>query len=211
MVSTMKCRLFPIIIALIIIISTPLTAKTNANISKLLESYKKLNTWQATLSQTNYYKQSGTSLKSSGSMYFKQGSLAIRYTKPMEQALLVQDGKVTIYDKSANTVLKTRLQSAVQSLNPAEIISAYCQNSTITKLSSRDSVVTYSLKPLKDDNISEIRFSMYAKTGYVQQLTYFDKQQNYVKLEFTKMKVNQPISPSVWKLSLPKNVRVLEN
>jgi outer membrane lipoprotein-sorting protein len=210
MASEMKTKI-TLLLALLLLFCGSLSAdKLNDAYQKMLLSYGKLTSWQAVLSQTNYFKQPNTTLQSSGNFYYQKGKIAIRYSKPQIQILLVQNGTVTMYDKSANTALKSRLTSSVQSLDPVGIIRTYWGKSTKTLLKSKTGYTAMSLKPKNAAQIKEIRFTLANATGYVNQLTYFDPQGNSVTVAFSKMQVNKQIPASVWKLNLPSNARVME-
>lgn len=177
---------------------------------KMLDTYGKLNSWQAAISQTNYFKQAQTTLTSNGSFYYQKGKIAIRYNKPNEQYVLVKDGKITIYDKAAQTAVRTALDSSVQSLNPVEIIKAYWNQSDLSMTAVKNGKVTVTLGPRNNSQIKQIRFTLDCKTNYVTMLTYTDTQGNSVSLSFTKIKANPAIAASVWTLPIPKTVKIME-
>lgn len=197
---------------LLIILCNVLTASPiEVAYNKMLNSYSRLNSWQAVINQTNYFVQTKTSLKSSGNFYFQKGKIAIRYNKPNEQRMLIQKGIVTIYDKSSNSYMKTELVSAVQSLNPAEIVKSYWQKSDNTVMSSTRESTVISIKPKKDEQIKEIKATIANKSGYITRFVYTDIQGNTVTISFTGMKVNKAIAASVWNLNIPANAKGLSN
>ncbi len=177
---------------------------------KMLAAYGKVSSWQASLAQINYFADSKATLTSAGRFYYQKNRLAIRYSKPGEQVLLVSGGKVTIYDKASRAAVKSDLSSTVQSLEPVGIIKSYWQNSTRQLLKSDPGFTSVQLKPKGDPQISRISFTLSNKTGYVTKLTYVDLAGNSVTVAFSGLKVNKAIPASVWKLNLPPGVQVME-
>lgn len=177
---------------------------------KMLNSYGKLSTWQADISQTNYFSQTKSKLVSSGVFFYNKKAVSIRYTKPNEQSLLIKDGIVTIYDKNSKTAVKSQLISTVQSLNPVEIVKSYWQKSEKAFVQSKDGIDTITLKPIKDNQVKELTVSLNSKNGFVTKLIYKDKQDNSVSISFTKMKANKPIPTSAFQLVIPKDVKVIQ-
>ncbi len=178
--------------------------------NKMLATYAKVNSWQAAITQSNYFAQSQSTLKSSGTFYFQRGKVAIYYTKPQVQYLLVTDGKVTIYDQAARSAMRSGLLSSVQSLNPVEIVKTYWNASQKSLVQSVQGTTAILLKPKSDKQIKEITVTLQNSTGYVKKLSYRDISGNTVSLSFTSGKVNQAIPKKIWNLPIPKSVKVLE-
>lgn len=197
------------IVSLLVLTAMP-AVTLNEHYQKMLSAYAKLNTWQAELSQTNYFKEADTSLKSSGAFYYQKGEVCIRYHKPNEQVLMIRDKRVTVYDKSSNIVVKSALITSVQSLDPVEIVKTYWKSSEKTLSSDTGKQAVISLRPKSDKQIREILVTLDSRTGYVNKLSYTDPQNNSVEIAFTKMQINKPIPASVWKLDLPPGVQVFE-
>ncbi len=203
-------RLFLITILMVLFCSILEADKAEDAYQKMITAYSKLTTWQAVINQTNYYIQTKTTLKSTGNFYYQKGKIAIKYNKPNEQSLLIRNGVMTMYDKSSNTAMETSLVSAVQSLNPVEIIKTYWQKSTKTCLPGDAGFTSISIVPKSDKQIKEIKAQIDAKSGYITQLIYIEKQGNSVTITFNKLVINKPIQESAWKLNIPKNANILK-
>jgi outer membrane lipoprotein-sorting protein len=201
---------FIIFLLLILSANLLLADKVEDSYQQMLKAYGKLSSWQSVINQNNYYAQTKTNLKSSGNFYFQPGKIAIRYTKPGIQFLIVKNGYVTIYDKSSNTAMKSKLISSVQSLNPVEIVKTYWQKSE-KKLLSVDGIVEFiSIKPTSDPQIKEIKIRIDSTTNLITKLIYTDKQNNTVAIEFANLRINKVIPASIWDITIPKNATVLE-
>ena len=202
----------PIFLALLLLLAISLSgAQTlNERYLQMQKTYGRLSSWQAAIRQTNYFFDTKASLVSSGSFHYQKGRIDIRYAKPSEQVLLVEAGKVTVYDASSNTVIKSRITTDLQSLDPVQIIKTYWQKSEKKLLSSKDAKAVIKLRPKNDKQLKELIFTLNSKTGYVMALTYTDTGNNSVTIEFTSIKVNKTIPASVWKLDIPKGAQVIE-
>lgn len=207
----MKIKLF-LLPALLALFSLSFAAvKAEAQLDSLVKKYGELTSWQAVINQTNFFKQSDTTLHSEGNFYWQKGKLCLRYSKPQEQVLLVKDGTVTVYDKSAQTAVRTALSSDLQSLDPIAVVKNYKQYSEISSFQTANGYTTYLLKPTDDPQVKEIRIRISPRTNYIDQFSYVDRQGNKVTLEFKNLKINSAIPASVWKLQLPKGVQLIEN
>lgn len=204
----LNLRYLCLLLSMLIMMNTLTAATVDDLYNKMISAYGKLNSWQGTVSQTNVYKQSGSSLKSTGTFYFQKGKLAIRYNKPNEQHLIVQNGKLSVYDKANNTVFTSTLDSAIGSLNPVEIVKSYWAKSQHKLLSTAGGFSEVKLTPSSDPNVRDITLKIETKTGYIHSLQYSDKQGNSMSIAFTKIKLNPTIAASVFKLSYPKTAKV---
>ncbi|MFO7659296.1 MAG: outer-membrane lipoprotein carrier protein LolA [Candidatus Cloacimonadaceae bacterium] len=206
----MKIKILLITVVFLLGLTALQSVNLDESYGKMLAAYGKLNSWQAEIRQTNYFKDSETTLNSTGNFYYQKGRIAIRYDKPNEQYLLVQDGRVTVYDKSARTAVRTKLTAQVQSLDPVQIIKTYWEGSEKTIVAGKNNQLTITLVPGLDKQVKKLVFNLDSRTGYVNQLSYTDAQDNSVGLSFIKTKFNQKIPDSVWKLPIPPNVKIME-
>lgn len=203
-------KFIAILLIFICLISVLQADKVDDTYQRMLKGYSKLSSWQAVINQTNYFNQTQTTLKSTGIFYYQNKKIAIKYNKPNEQSLIIKDGALTMYDKNSNAVIKSRLTTAVQSLNPVEIVKTYWQKSEKVVLQSTGQSDVLSIKPKKDEQIKDIRVTVNHNTGLISKLIYLDKQGNSVTVTFSKMKVNKSIPDTIWTLKYPKNAQVFE-
>ena len=177
---------------------------------KMISAYGKLNSWKAVINQTNKFQQSNSTLKSTGTFYYQRGKLAIRYNKPNEQQLVIQNGKLEIYDKSNNTVYKSTLDSAVGSLNPVEIVKSYWAKSSHAITGTAKGFSTLKIIPRQDPSIQDITLKVETSTGYIHQFQYTDKAGNSLNISFIKIKLNPSLPTAVFKLNYPKTAKIFE-
>ena len=196
---------------LFLLLASQLYAAPADDIYKKLEnSYKGLSSWQANVSQTNYFKQINTSTTFTGMIYFKPGRLLVNYTKPYLQRMQIQEGVVTIYDSQSNTIFRTAMLPEFGKMNPVEILQHYWKISKvkITKTDKNNSYVN--LIPEKDQLIRSMDAVIRSSDGIVQELSYNDFNGNKVSYKFTNIKRNQSISDALWKYKYPENAQVIE-
>lgn len=203
-------RVLTILLILLSLTAFLYSNELDESYQKMLTAYGDLKSWQAEIKQTNYFIATQTTLNSEGAIFFQKGQISIRYNKPNEQYMLVRDSKVTVYDKASKTAARMNLTAAVQSLNPPEIIKTFWAKSQKTLAHEKDNLVAITLTPHKDNQIKQIRFIMNRKTGYITQFFYLDKEKNSVLINFAKIKTNQSIPESVWKLPIPPDVKIMD-
>lgn len=206
----MKTKVLFFILLLLLVTALLQADKVDDTYKKMTKAYAELTSWQAIINQTNYFAQTKTKLSSSGKFYYKKNQIAIRYSKPNEQVLLIKGGKVTMFYKSSNAVVKSELVSAVQALNPIEIIKLYWDKSNKTIKEKTDTKTAIVLNLKNDNQIKDVSFTLDNKTGLITSFLYTDKQGNTVSMNFTEMKVNKPIPETVWKLVVPKDAIIYE-
>lgn len=181
------------------------------------ELYKKLSTthagissYQANVTQSNYYPQLKKTITYTGTMYFSSGKMLMHFTKPGVQRLLIENGQVQLYDAMSNTLYKGEIMPQYGRMNPLEILQLYWDRSTVSVTSQKGDIVNVSLKPVKDTMLKSLSASVNYKSGLVQSLSYQDSGGNSVSYSFSGIKLNGGIPASVWKYSIPKDVQVIQ-
>jgi len=161
----MKAKILFFILLLLLVTALLQADKVDETYKKMTKAYAELTSWQAVINQTNHFAQTKTKLSSSGRFYYKKNQIVIRYSKPNEQVLLIKGGKMTMFDKSSNAVVKSELVSAVQTLNPVEIIKLYWDKSNRSIKKSTDANTSIVLNLNNDSQIKDISFTLENKTG----------------------------------------------
>jgi outer membrane lipoprotein-sorting protein len=183
---------------------------TDALYNKLQAAYDKLTSFQAAVSQNNYYTQVKKSITYTGNIYFTQGRMLMHFTKPGIQRLLIQNGKVELYDAGSKTVFKSPMQPEFGRMNPVEILQLYWTKSSVTVVSEDKTNATVKLMPAKDDMVNSLSATLNKSSGIVSKLSYTDKSGNSVTYSFSNIKLNGSIPASVWKYEYPKGTQIVE-
>lgn len=205
----MKRILLLSIIALLLI---PLGAITSSELyTKLQNAYKGINSYQASVSQTNYYPQLKKSITYTGTMYFSGSRMLMHFDKPNLQRLIIENNKATLYDALSNTIFTSDIQPQYGRMNPLEILQLYWDRSQVTIGNTKNDLVEITLKPNKDAMLNSLTATINVKTGMVQKLGYQDSAANSVSYTFSNIKINQGIPASVWSFSYPKDAQRIDN
>lgn len=177
---------------------------------KMRAAYGSLKTYQAELSQSNYYPQLKRTISYNGKIYFTPGRMLMSFSSPSVQRLQIRDGQVELYDASSKTLLRAPMQPEFGKMNPVEILDLYWQKSRVSVTSETARQASVSLKPKSDKLISSLSATLDKKSGLVTSLSYSDKSGNKVTYKFSGIKTNAAIPSSVWNFSYPKDVQVIE-
>lgn len=201
-------------IALLLILAALLASlaavSTQDLYKKLSSAHAGISSYQASVSQSNYYPQLKKTITYTGTMYFSGGRMLMHFTKPGVQRLLIENGQVQLYDAMSNTLYKGEIMPQFGRMNPLEILQLYWDRSTVSITGQKGDIVSVSLKPVKDPMLKSLSASVNYKSGLVQSLSYSDSGGNRVSYSFSGIKLNAGIASSVWKYSYPKNVQVIQ-
>ena len=115
--------------------------------SKLQTTYKNLSSFQAVLQQSNYYPQLKKTVTYSGRIYFTQGRMLMKFTKPSEQYLKIENNRVELYDAASNTLFQSAVQAQFGRMNPVEILQFYWDKSAVTVTASGKNSASVKLVP----------------------------------------------------------------
>jgi outer membrane lipoprotein carrier protein len=189
----------------------PLAAiSTQELYTKLSTAHAKISTYQANVSQSNYYPQLKKTISYSGTMYFSSGKMLMSFTKPSVQRMLIEGEAVQLYDAQSNTLFIGEIMPQFGRMNPLEILQLYWDRSTVSITSQKGDIVNVSLKPTRDPMLRSLSAAVNAKTGLLNSVSYQDSGGNSVTYSFSGIKLNGSIPASVWKYTYPKNVQIIQ-
>lgn len=177
---------------------------------KIAKTYGSLSSFQAVIKQDNYFAQLDKSITYHGNIYFTKGRMVIRYNKPYFQRLSVSGGIVELYDSQSNTVFRSKMRPEFGKMNPVEILQLYWKKSTVNIQQGKGNLVNVFLKPFDDPVIVSISAVVNSESGIVQSLTWTNRNNDKVTYNFSHIKTNAKIPPSVWQYTYPKDVQVVE-
>ena len=178
--------------------------------SKLQSAYKNISSFQADLQQSNYYPQLKKTVTYSGKIYFTPGRMLMKFTKPSEQYLKIENNRVELYDAASNTLFQSAVQPQFGRMNPVEILQLYWDKSTVSVTSASKNAASVKLVPKQDDLVTSLTATLSPSTGIVSRLGYTDKSGNSVTYSFSSIKQNASIPASVWQVNPPKNVQIIK-
>lgn len=177
---------------------------------KLQSAYKGLASFQAELSQTNYYPQLKRSVTYTGKIYFTPGRMLMRFSKPSQQSLLIRSGRVELYDSASNTLYRGEVLPQFGRMNPVEILQLYWSKSAVSLVSEDKANAKVKLVPRDDELVQSLTATLSKSSGIVSNLAYTDKQGNSVTYKFSGIRLNAGIAASVWDITYPKGTQIIE-
>ena len=200
------------IITLILLLSCNLlfSISSEALYQKIAGTYGSLSSFQAVIKQDNYFAQLNKSISYEGNIYFTKGKMVIRYNKPYFQRLSVSGGMVELYDSQSKTMFRSKMRPEFGKMNPVEILQLYWKKSTVNIQQGKGNQVNVFLKPFDDPVIVSISARVNSESGIVQSLTWTNRNNDKVTYNFSHIKTNAKIPPSVWQYTYPKDVQVVE-
>jgi len=200
------------IITLILLLSCNLlfSISSEALYQKIAGTYGSLSSFQAVIKQDNYFAQLNKSISYNGNIYFTKGKMVIRYNKPYFQRLSVSGGMVELYDSQSKTMFRSKMRPEFGKMNPVEILQLYWKKSTVNIQQGKGNQVNVFLKPFDDPVIVSISAIVNSDSGIVQSLTWTNRNNDKVTYNFSHIKTNAKIPPSVWQYTYPKDVQVVE-
>ena len=200
------------IITLILLLSCNLlfSISSEALYQKIAGTYGSLSSFQAVIKQDNYFAQLNKSISYEGNIYFTKGKMVIRYNKPYFQRLSVSGGMVELYDSQSKTMFRSKMRPEFGKMNPVEILQLYWKKSTVNIQQGKGNQVNVFLKPFDDPVIVSLSARVNSESGIVQSLTWTNRNNDKVTYNFSHIKTNAKIPPSVWQYTYPKDVQVVE-
>ena len=200
------------IITLILLLSCNLlfSISSEALYQKIAGTYGSLSSFQAVIKQDNYFAQLNKSISYEGNIYFTKGKMVIRYNKPYFQRLSVSGGMVELYDSQSKTMFRSKMRPEFGKMNPVEILQLYWKKSTVNIQQGKGNQVNVFLKPFDDPVIVSISAIVNSDSGIVQSLTWTNRNNDKVTYNFSHIKTNAKIPPSVWQYTYPQDVQVVE-
>lgn len=175
--------------------------------NKISSAYKSISSYQAKVTQTNYFADMKSTINYSGNMYFTPGRLLMHFDKPTTQRMLIEKGQFTLYDAGSNTIYTSRILDQYQRMNPLELLQLYWGKSTVKVSKGKGELMNVELKPKKDAMLQSISASVNGKSGIIQTLSYKAHSGNTVKYSFSGIKIDKGVPASVWQYSYPKNAQ----
>lgn len=175
------------------------------NLAQLLN---KVNTYQADFKQHTYIGEKQAVQYNYGSMaYAKPNRFRWVSYQPTHQIIIADNKQVSIYDVDLAQVT-IRTLSPQQGLNPAQLLSGSITAIKNNYLIKQTSAEQFVLTPYHENSpFTEIMFNFKRNILYAMEITNNLGQRNFY--QFSRIRVNQGIPDSLFKLHLPQGVDVL--
>ena len=165
--------------------------------------YSAITTFEAVLSQENYWAEIDRTKAASGKIYYNNDSLFISYLPPDEQELYVHGNTVIMHDQKSGQAIY--MDKGEFFIRPVEIIKAYWQDSEKQLISSQDNETQLQL--IKDNE--EILISL--NNGLVISVFIKDENNNSVKYQFSQEKINAELPENIFIPAFPDETNIIDN
>lgn len=199
------------LLLVLIILNVSLSAITPHELRQQInKSYGALKTWQANLTQTNYFRQLDKHITYHGRIYYSGERLLITFDRPHRQRLSIENTRVQLFDSQTNTVFRTSILPEFGKMNPVNILRHYWSLSTVTIPKSDSKTVCVVLIPKSDPMIRQINARIRRSNWIVEQFSYQDSGGNTVTYDFANIRLNAAIPATVWDFRIPADAQVIE-
>lgn len=185
-----------------------LAAMTPAQVyTKLQGAYNSLRTYQATVSQTNRYRNLSRTITYTGRIYFQPSRMLMHFTNPQIQRLQIENGNITLFDSQSNTIMRSSMRPEYSRMNPIQLLQEYWGKSTVRVVAENRSNVTVELSIANDTVLRSINAELNRSSGLVNRLSYTDLSGNSVSYSFSGVRINAAIPANVWRFSYPADAQ----
>lgn len=159
-------------------------------------------------------KKQGMQQKTYGKMYLQRpGKFRWETVKPVKQLLIANGKYVWVYDADLEQVTKRKINYN-EAGNPAMLLSgsteALQDTFKISKLESGENASSFYLQPKTANNIYQwIKLNF--TDGAITSMVMSDNLGQQSEIDFSNVKINVPLSTSLFKFTPPPGVDVIEN
>jgi len=169
--------------------------------------YSNLDTFEADISQINYFSQIDQSLTSNGKLFIQNDSLVILYTEPAFQFIKLENNIITIYSRQENTAIITKDHN-IFSQNIFKFSDLL--NNELSFLSKDDSLLEYEIN-INNQQIKNIKIYINEINYQIEKVSYSDDLNNIVNILISAQIFNHPLSQNIDEFALPNDVMIIEN
>jgi len=193
------------------LLSSILYAQNGADLyQKLNQRYGTLQSFQAEVSQRNYYSSIDQDITYRGRLYFQPGKMLMSFEQPNVQRLYIHNGLAELYDGASKTLYRSEVLPELSKMNPLEILQLYWEKSELQILSQAEGKIRIRLIPRQDPLLNELEAIIESKSGIVSYLSYTDRSDNTVSYNFSNIIIDGQIPLRVWQFSYPEDTRIIE-
>lgn len=177
---------------------------------KLDSRYASLSSFQASVTQVNFFSRIDRKISYEGKIYFSAGRMLMSFEKPSLQRMYIHSGKAELFDGSSNTLYRSDILPEANKMNPLELLQLYWNKSQV-KITASDKAHSWvRLLPKSDPMLKQIEAKIDNHSGIVQSLSYTDLSDNKVSYSFSNIVINRPIAAKIWDFTYPKDTQIIE-
>ncbi len=180
-------------------------------VDRIQKTFAGINDMQGSFSQTSYIKDLEDTQKYMGTFYIKKPSQAMwEYSQPRDEKIVIQDTETTIYKKSENQVIKTKISKEAYSQAPITLLSRF-ENIREDFTISMPDKNALQLAPKKKVGIIQTIVLETVQEGFpVKMFTIIDNYGNIIMIELQNIKTNSGLDDDFFKFVIPKGAEVYD-
>ena len=170
---------------------------------KVLIKYSKINTYETSFVQENYWEEIDVYKTSEGKLYYDEENLLMDYSQPNGQKLLINENSMTMYDPiSQQAIISDEVEIE---LRPDKLISHYWDVSEKELIEQfNDTIKIKLLTPEEEKIVITITNSI------VTEFNIMDKNKNFVIYKFSDIQINKALPDKIFELNLPEETSILD-
>ncbi len=180
-------------------------------VDRIQKTFAGINDMQGAFSQTSYIKDLEDTQEYAGTFYIKKPSQAMwEYAKPRDEKIVIQDTETTIYKKSENQVIKTKISKEAYSQAPITLLSRF-ENIREDFTISMPEKNALQLVPKKQVGIIRTIVLETVPEGFpVKMFTIIDSYGNIIMIELKSIKTNSGLNDDFFKFIVPEGAEVYD-
>ena len=191
-----------ILIIYLIFCIIALTANILENISA---KYSNISSFEADISQTNFFSQIDYTLESQGKIFIFHNSFVIEYLSPIYQFIKIENEIVTMYSQQENTAIVTSNASAFNN-----ITSLFTEILTNKFVAGEVKNGLHEYTVLENfDSISNMKIFINENTNLLEKISYSDTEDNIVTINISNQVFNEALSKSIESFVIPENATII--
>jgi len=200
-------RIQKILIITLFLLSTLLYANSESIIQNLLNRYTRINSFEADLTQTNWFSDHDITLTSTGRIYIQGNTVVVEYIEPVYQFIKSEPNKSIIYSRDQNTAIISSddIHAVHLIFHFSNLLSKDINLISITKTNAIFSVDI----PL--DEMTDITLHIDIENNTIDKIQYEDDMNNTVLIEFTNQIFNRILSRDINEFVIPDGTTIIYN
>ncbi len=177
---------------------------------QLTAKYDTIENYAADFHQNNYWKVQDRTMKSNGIVYISGEKMAIVFTTPSGQKMIV-DRELYLIDEVERTIIITGIEHTGGMFKPNDIIRLYWMKSERELINVDDQ--TYKIILVPEDDPYTARAEMLIRKGdyLITGVSYEDHQQNRVEFRFSNEVVNRPVDQQVYTVPKDEDFSIIDS
>ncbi len=198
MLTTLKNKLLKLTAALVLALIPFIALSVEADeiYNELIDRYNGISSYKAAFRQQNFWSDSDISMESEGFIYLSAQQMALIYSDPVGQRLVIDD-YVYIVDESEKNIIITELDQDFH-FSPINVLKHYWQNSAVEVELSENNKAELSIYPNDDLYTAKIEVVISRDNMLIAMISYLDHQSNKVQFKFSDYSINIDIKQTVF-------------